>query len=154
MKVRDIMTRDVEACAGTTDLATAAMIMWRNDCGVVPVVIEPHRKVIGLLTDRDICIACATRNRRPEEITAEEVMTGQVHACTEPEDVKSALRTMADKKVRRLPVVTNHGTLVGMLSLNDIVRHTQLGRGRSTDAITPADVLKAYVSICEHLQPA
>lgn len=154
MKVRDIMTRDVEACSGTTDLATAAMILWRNDCGVVPVVIEPHRKVIGLLTDRDICMACATRNRRPSEITAEEVITGHVYACAEPDDVKAALRTMAEKKVRRLPVVTNHGTLVGMLSLNDVVRHTQLGRGRATEAITPSDVLKAYSSICEHLQPA
>jgi CBS domain-containing protein len=154
MKVREIMTRDVEACTGTTDLGAAAMILWRNDCGIVPVVIEPHRKVIGLLTDRDICMACATRNRRPSEIRAEEVITGHVYACAENDDVKSALRTMGEKKVRRLPVVTNHGTLVGMLSLNDVVRHTQITRGRATETIPPSEVLKAYSSICEHLQPA
>jgi CBS domain-containing protein len=154
MKVREIMTRDVEACAGGTDLATAAGIMWRNDCGIVPVVEEPNRKVIGLITDRDICMACSTRNLRPSEITVEEVITGEVHACTETDDVKSVLRTMAERKVRRLPVLTNHGTLVGMLSISDVARHTPRTRGRASDAIGPADLVNAYRSICEQLQPA
>lgn len=154
MKVREIMTRDIEACGGATDLATAAGIMWRNDCGIVPVVDEPDRKVIGLITDRDICMACATRDRRPSEITVGEVITAQIYACAEADDVKSALRTMAERKVRRLPVVTNHGTLVGILSLNDVVRHMPHTRARATEAITPAELLKAYSSICEHMQPA
>ncbi len=64
MKVQSIMTRDVEACTAETNLADAAMIMWRNDCGVVPVVEEPDRRVIGLITDRDICMAVATKDRR------------------------------------------------------------------------------------------
>ena len=154
MKVQDIMTRDAEACSASGDLATAAMIMWRNDCGVVPVVEEPHRRVIGLLTDRDICMACATQNRRASEISVGEVITGQVYACAPKDDVKIALRTMAERKVRRLPVIGADGALVGMLSLNDVVLHTQRAGGRVAGAITPADVLDAYQSICEHLQPA
>jgi CBS domain-containing protein len=154
MKVREIMTRDVEACTGDADLARAAGIMWRNDCGIIPVVEELNRKVIGLITDRDICMACSTRNLRPSEITVGEVITGEVHACTETDDLKSALRTMAEQKVRRLPVVTNHGTLVGMLSISDVARHTPRTRGRASDAIGPADLVNAYRSICEQLQPA
>lgn len=155
MKVQEIMTRDVEACTADTDLAAVATIMWRNDCGVVPVVAEPDRRVIGIITDRDICMACSTRDRRPAEIRAGDVVTGQVHSCTPREDVKTALRTMAEQKVRRLPVIGPRGALLGMLSLNDIVLHAQQRTGaRTTGAVTPADVLEAYRSICEHLQPA
>jgi CBS domain-containing protein len=153
MKVQSIMTRDVEACTAETSLADAAMIMWRNDCGVVPVIAEPDRKVIGLITDRDICMGIATKNRLASEISVSEVMTGRTYACTVTEDVKSALRTMAERKVRRLPVIGKEGSLVGMLSLNDVVLHTQL-HARSTASLTPADVLETYHSICEHLQPA
>ena len=154
MKVQEIMTRDVEACTAATDLATAAMAMWRNDCGVVPVVEEPHRRVIGLITYRVICMACATKYRPASEIPVGEVMTGKVHSCAAADGVKAALRTMAENKVRRLPVIGANGALVGMLSLNDIVLHTQRAGGRVAGAITPSDVLEAYQSICEHMQPA
>jgi len=154
MKVQEIMTRDVEACSVDSDLATAAAIMWRNDCGVVPVVEEPDRRVIGVITDRDICMACATRDRRPAEIRVAEVMSGQVFSCTPRGEVKTALRTMAEQRVRRLPVIGPRGALVGILSLKDIVLHAQRGGTRTTGAITPADVLDAYRSICEQLQPA
>ena len=154
MKVQDIMTRDVEACVETTDLAAAATIMWRNDCGIVPVVEEPDRRVIGLITDRDICMACATRNRPPAEIRVGDVITRQVHGCAAGDDVKTTLRTMADQKVRRLPVIGANGALVGMLSLNDVVLHTQRSGSRVAGAIMASDVLNAYHSICEHLQPA
>ena len=75
MKVREIMTRDVEACAAGTDLAVAAGIMWRNDCGIVPVVEGPNRKVIGLIPDRDICMACSMRKLRPSGETSYWVTT-------------------------------------------------------------------------------
>ncbi len=153
MKVQSIMTRDVEACTAETNLADAAMIMWRNDCGVVPVVEEPDRRVIGLITDRDICMAVATKDRRASEISVGEVVTCKVHACAISDDVKSALRTMADRKVRRLPVIGKGGALVGMLSLNDVVLHTQL-HAKGATALTAADVLDTYHSICEHLQTA
>jgi CBS domain-containing protein len=154
MKVQEVMTKDVEACTADSSLAVAAAIMWRNDCGVVPVVEETDRRVIGVITDRDICMACATRDRRPAEIRVGEVITGQVFSCTPRGEVKTALRTMAEQRVRRLPVVGPKGALVGMLSLNDIVLNAPRGGTKTTGAITPADVLEAYRSICERLQPA
>jgi CBS domain-containing protein len=154
MKVQEIMTRDVEACTAGSDLAAVAMIMWRNDCGIVPVVEEPDRRVIGLVTDRDICMACATKNRNASEVPVGDVITGRVFSCAAGNDVKTALRTMAEQKVRRLPVIGANGALVGMLSLNDIVLHTQRAGSRVAGAITASDVLNAYQSICEHLQPA
>ena len=153
MKVQSIMTRDVEACTAGANLADAAMIMWRNDCGVVPVVEEPHRRVVGLITDRDICMAVATKHRPASEICVGEVMTGNVYSCTLAEDVKGALRTMAEKRVRRLPVIGKEGSLVGMLSLNDVVLHTQ-PHAKGAAALTAAELLETYQSICEHLQTA
>src|SRR5512144_872411 len=101
MKVQTIMSRDIEACTTETNLADAAMITWRNDCGVIPVIEEPAREVSVPITDPDICMAVATKHRIAADIAVGEVMTGKVYACTVAEDVKSALRTMAERKVRR-----------------------------------------------------
>lgn len=58
------MTKAVESCGGHTDLANAAMIMWRKDCGIVPVIEPDTDEVVGVVADRDICMAVATRHRR------------------------------------------------------------------------------------------
>src|SRR5215510_12784995 len=79
--VSEIMTSKVKSCGADTDLAAVAKTMWDCDCGVVPVIDETQR-VIGMITDRDICIAAATRSEAPSHLRAREVMTrGAVHAC-------------------------------------------------------------------------
>src|SRR5262245_11710178 len=67
MKVKDLMTTDVKRCSPETNLAAAAKIMWEGDCGAVPVTDERDH-VVGVITDRDICIAAATRPRTEGEI--------------------------------------------------------------------------------------
>ena len=105
MTVKELQTSAVKSCGRDTDLATVAKLMWDGDCGAVPVVTD-DRKVIGMITDRDICIAAATRSRAPSEIRAREVITGNgVHAVKADDDVRVALRTMRKHRVRRLPVV-------------------------------------------------
>ena len=64
MKVREVMTSEVEICDPGHDLAAAAMIMWRRDCGAVPVVEPESNRALGVITDRDICMALATRHRQ------------------------------------------------------------------------------------------
>ena len=150
-RVQEIMTSDVEACNPTTDLAAAAMVMWRRDCGFLPVVDTVTRGVVGVITDRDICMAVATKGRRASEIQASEVVSGKAHTCAPSDPIRSALEVMRANRVRRLPVVDAQGALTGVLSLNDVVLHAR-SRGRETGP-EREDLLRAYEAICEHLQP-
>ena len=152
MKVREIMTSDVEACSPTTDLASIAMSMWRRDCGIVPVVDE-SAQVAGVVTDRDICIAVATRHRRPEELVARDVMTAKLFSARPEDDVRVALELMRKERVRRIPIVDADRHLRGILSLNDVVRHSQPSGGRAAHGISANDVLETLRAICEHQLP-
>lgn len=145
MKVRDVMTRSVSSSRPDTNLAEAAMMMWENDCGVLPVVNEED-KVAGMITDRDIAIAVGTKNRLASEITVGEVMPSQIFATTPDEDIKSALGKMREARVRRLPVVDGDGAIQGILSINDVV--LQSARGRSD--LTYEEIVNTLKTICEH----
>ena len=149
MKVRDIMIHPVQSCGPETNLAAAAMMMWDGDCGVLPVV-NFEGKVIGMITDRDICMAAATRNRPPSEITVFETITGQVHACAPGDDIHGALETMAKHQVRRLPVVDAGGRLAGMVSMNDLVLRAGERMGRKAPELTHEEVVRALKAIDAH----
>ena len=148
MKVKEVMTPDPKAIWLTESLADAAQMMWENDCGVLP-IIKDGRKVIGLITDRDICMATAIKEASPASISVEEVMTGQVFSVSPDDDVTQALQTMQEHQVRRLPVVTAEGELTGILSLNDIVLSARERHGK-TAQIDFKNVLRTYTAICEH----
>jgi CBS domain-containing protein len=119
MKVKDLMTKEAKTCTPETDLATAAESMWMRDCGILPVV-DDKRRVAGMITDRDICIATGCHRRDPATILVKEVMTGQVFSCSPETDIGEALQIMQWKQVHRLPVIDSAGKLCGVLSLTDI----------------------------------
>lgn len=120
MKVQDLMVKEAKSCRPDTNVAEAARIMWANDCGALPVV-EGDGKVVGMITDRDICMALGTRNRNPSQLAVFDVKPNprELYTCAPEEDIHEALKTMRAQGVRRLPVV-NSGTLRGMLCLNEI----------------------------------
>jgi CBS-domain-containing membrane protein len=150
MKVKDVMTPNAEAIWLTESLADAARLMWENDCGVLP-IIKDGRKVIGMITDRDICMAAAMRDSNPSGISVEEVMTGQVYTVKPEDNIAHALQTMQEHRIRRLPVVSAEGELEGILSMNDVVLNA---KGSREGSIRYADVVKTYQAICEHPVPA
>jgi CBS domain-containing protein len=147
MKVNEVMTREVKTCATETDLATAAKSMWMRDCGVLPVV-DDKGEVIGMITDRDVCIATGCHRRDPATILVSEAMTKQVHSCSPEADLFEALQIMRQKHVRRLPVIDSAGKLCGLLSLNDVALKVQ------PDARAPEpcarDIHAVLRSICAH----
>lgn len=145
MKVQNMMTTNVAACSPDTNLAAAAGLLWENDCGSLPVVND-EGKVIGVVTDRDLCMAVATKNRLASEIPVREVITGAVHACHPNHDVKSAIKTMQSEKVLRLPVVNDDGQLQGVLSMNDIMIQTESGKS----GLSCEEVVSARNIIGEH----
>jgi len=85
-------------------------MMWDGDCGAIPVVAT-DRRVVGILTDRDICIAAATRAAAPPNIQVKDVMSREVASCTADDDVKTAMRVMKDRRIRRIPVLDSQGRL-------------------------------------------
>lgn len=153
MKIQELMTRDVETCGPATDVAAVSMIMWRQDCGIVPVV-DDDRRLIGVITDRDVCMALATRHRRPEELTARELMSGTLFTVRPEDDVRVALETMKSRRVRRLPVADAERRLRGMLSINDLVMAAQPSGARLTPELSANDLLTALQGICRHPVPA
>jgi len=151
MKVKEVMTPDAKAIWITESLADAAKEMWENDCGALP-IIKDGRKVVGMITDRDICMASAMRDRNPSAISVEEVMNATVYEAEAEEDVAQALQTMRDHKIRRLPVLNLEGELEGIVSMNDIVLHAKARNGKKP-AIDYTDVVNTYQAICEHPLP-
>ena len=149
MKVRELMSWEVRACHAESDLGTAALILWDQDCGIVPIVDRGNR-LIGVVTDRDICIATATKNRAPSTIRVREILGKPPRTCRPEDEIRAALETMADARVRRLPVVDQGGELCGLLSLNDVIRHTRTDGARGAPGISPADVLRVLQVISRH----
>ncbi len=145
MKVQDVMTSNVISCRPETNLAAAGGMMWDNNCGALPIVDEAGR-VIGIITDRDIAIAVATRGQLASEITVGEVMSGKVISCSLDEDIKSALEKMGQGRVRRLPVINREGILQGILSLDDTAIHAQEGK---RSELSYEDVVTTYRAISE-----
>lgn len=152
MKVKEVMTPNVKAIWITESLADAAKLMWENDCGVLP-IIKDGRKVIGLITDRDICMGATMRDTHPAAISVEEVMTGQVYAVSPEDNIDQALEVMQQHQIRRLPVINPEGELEGILSMNDIVLHAKAADAAARDAIDYGDIVKTYQAICQHPVP-
>lgn len=152
MRVKDVMTPDAKAIWLTESLADAAKLMWENDCGVLP-IIKDGRKVIGMITDRDICMAMAMRDTNPSGVSVEEVMTGQVYAVNPEDNVERALQSMQEHRIRRLPVINAEGELEGILSMNDIVLNAKKSNSTAAESIKYSDVVKTYQAICGHPEP-
>ena len=147
MKVKDIMTTDVRTCAPDTTVAEAAHLMGEGDCGFLPVVDEGE--LVGVVTDRDMYIALATKNERASLLRVGAVATTTLATCVAEDDLHEALATMRKARVRRLPVVGYGGSLLGVLSVNDVILATRTDKGISNKTIV--EVLQ---EICVHHHPA
>jgi CBS domain-containing protein len=102
-------------------------------------VVDAHGAVVGVLTDRDICLAGGATHRELSRISVKETMTRPVFSCFAEENVKVVLATMAKHRVRRLPVLTKDGHLAGVLSIEDIVQAPQRRGAATADEIVAAE---------------
>lgn len=141
MKVKDIMTGEPRVCTPDTTVGGAAQLMWEGDCGILPVVDDGE--LVGVVTDRDMYIALATRNERASHLRVGAVATRQVVTCNPEDNVQEALATMKEARVRRLPVVGFGSAVLGILSVNDILRVATTSKMRN-------DVVDTLQAICTH----
>lgn len=121
MHIKDIMSRNVQTCRSYESLNTAAHKMWEADIGAVPIVDDKDR-VVGMVTDRDICMAAYLRGRPLAEIPLVEVMSHELLSCGPDDTLDHAEALMRSRQIRRLPVLDAARHVIGMISLNDIIR--------------------------------
>jgi CBS domain-containing protein len=134
MKVEQLMTRILETVTPGDSLAAAARVMWERDCGCVPVVAaadDGGRRLVGMVTDRDVCMAAYTQGRPLADVTVASAMAHDVATCGPRDTIAGALSVMRTRQLHRIPVVDLHEELVGMLSLADVAREAAREGGRA-----------------------
>jgi CBS domain-containing protein len=125
MRVNEIMTIDPASCRADTPLHEVAKLMVSNDCGAIPVVdeVEGGKRIVGVITDRDIAVRSVAASRNPEQATAADAMSHPIVVVTSDALVEDCVKSMETNQLRRLPVVDQLGCLVGMVSQADIARY-------------------------------
>jgi len=118
MQVKDIMTREVTYVGADTNLKEAAKEMEAHDIGVLPVYDKSGLK--GILTDRDIIVKSTAKGDNPSAVKVRDVMTNDVEKCREDQTVEEVIGQMKARKIRRMPIVNQDNSLVGIVSLADL----------------------------------
>lgn len=147
MKVEQLMQRTVQTCHANDSLDHAAQLMWDHDCGCIPVVDDRNRP-LGMLTDRDVCMAAYTTGGPLWALRVSSAMSRHPHTCRVGDTISDAEALMRSSRVRRLPVVNADDHVVGILSLNDIAREASRGRGNGHRDVWPEDVGGTLGAIC------
>jgi CBS domain-containing protein len=122
MNVSEAMHAKTLTAAPGDTVVEVARLMEKNDVGAIPVT--EGKRLVGILTDRDIAVRAVAKGSDPEKMTAGDIMTEHVIFCKTHESVDDAVHLMEQKKVRRLPVLDEKDNLVGMLSLGDVAHAT------------------------------
>lgn len=122
MRIRHVMTKDPSCCLPTDSAQKAASIMRDEDTGIVPVIEnEQSQTLVGVVTDRDLCMNVVAEGRDPRSVRVEECMTTAVVSCTPNDAVERATELMRENQIRRIPVVDDQRKLQGILSMADLV---------------------------------
>jgi CBS domain-containing protein len=143
MRVEQIMNQPPVSCRVHDTLNSAAQLMWEHDFGAIPVLGNDDR-IIGIVTDRDICMAAYTTGRPLHAIPVHDAMAKEVFTCKPDDSVEDAEHLMGEKQIRRLPVLNDAGQLVGMLSLGDIAR--EFGASRRKSVIR--ELVQTLAAVC------
>ena len=131
MKAKDLMTKNPRVVTPDTPVQEAARLMQSEDTGVLPVVeSEQSRRLLGLITDRDITIRVVAEGRT--QASVREAMSTGVKSCRPDDDAKAVMDVMASEQVRRVPIVDETGAVVGIVSQADVVLEGDDKRAQQT----------------------
>jgi len=145
MRARDIMTSNPLVVTGEDTISHAAEIMRDAEVGIVPVVDDrEHRRLIGVLTDRDIAVRCVSHRHVPACDVRLHMSADHLHTVAPDEDVDRVLEAMAHDQVRRIPVVADDGRLIAMISQADLA--TKVGPDHPLDVERVLESVSAKVT--------
>ncbi len=132
MKAQDIMTKNPSCVTPETRVQDAARLMKDEDVGIIPVVeSQGSKKLVGVITDRDIAIRVVADGAASSNSSVREVMTSNVRTSSPDDNVKDVMELMGREQVRRIPIV-ERGELVGIIAQADIVREADDKRAERT----------------------
>jgi len=141
-RCRDIMTKDPVFCQASDGVAVAAMLMKRHNIGALPVIGNLHgRKLVGIVTDRDIAMRVIAEDHDPHATTVDRIMSHPVTSCSPDDPYQKALDLMEQHQVKRIPAVDRLGRVVGMISEADVAL-------RVHDAQKTAEVVSSICQPC------
>jgi CBS domain-containing protein len=150
MRIEQLMTKSPRSCEPGHTLAQAAQMMWDYDCGCLPVTAgNGSQRVVGMITDRDICMATRLQGKLLRELRVEDAMTEDVRACNPGDFAREAEAIMWEAHVRRLPVVDRDDQLIGLISLADLAREAARQHWKKKKEITEAEVGSVLAMICQ-----
>jgi CBS-domain-containing membrane protein len=145
LRASELMTQPAVTCHVDEALERAAKKMWDHDCGALPVV-DAEGKVVGMVTDRDICMGAWTQGRPLSEIPVRQVMSKALCSCRSDATERDLHVMMVERSIRRIPVVDEKSRPIGVVSLTDLARAACDGRNRGGTA--EKDFTTTAAAIC------
>jgi CBS domain-containing protein len=148
------MTSSVHWCRAGDSLDYAARLMCDHDCGCIPVCeSDGAAHTTSVVTDRDICMCALFKGKSLRELRVADAMAKDVLACRAKDSLELAETMMREAHTRRLPVIDEKGSLIGMISLADLAREAARERTESRREITAREVCDTLAAICEPAGP-
>ncbi len=125
MQVQEIMKENAAICSTGTNIKDCANLMVKNDCGEIPVVeSEQKKRIIGVITDRDIACRVVAKGVNPAEAKVEDYMTKNIFTVKRDDDLEQCQKLMSEHQVRRLPVVDENMNFIGIVSHSHAIQNT------------------------------
>jgi CBS domain-containing protein len=149
MRVDQLMTKQIKWCAADDSLDRAAQLMWDNDCGCLPVcAVDGSNSVVGVVTDRDICMSALFQGKPLRDLRVSNAMARGLKTCRPGDSLAEAEKSMSEAQIRRLPVIDDQGSLVGMISLADLAQEAARERSVGKSDVAEAAVGDTLAAIC------
>lgn len=140
MKVQDVMSKTLFCCTSADSIQKAAQLMKDNDVGAIPVVNDcDQRKLLGIITDRDICVKAVAPGKATGTMKVSEIMTKSPVTCGPNDSLESCEALMERNQVRRIPVLDARGACIGVIAQADIALHD-----------TPEHISKTIAAVSQH----
>ena len=146
MRAEDLMTSPAVTCHINDTLNVAARLMWDHDCGAIPVVRDDG-KLAGIVTDRDICMAAYTQGRPLSAIPISSVMSEHVVSAHRDDKLGAIEQLMMKHQIRRIPIVDDGDTPIGMLTLNDLAIESARPNTRIKNAVSK--IAQTLAAVCQ-----
>ena|ERR1041385_3351171 len=147
MLVQDLMSHPAVTCHVNDTAGTAAHLMWEHDCGMIAVVRDDGQ-LAGVVTDRDLCMAAFTQGRPLDEILVNTAMAQHVVTATPDLKIVEAEQRMAERRIRRLPVIDADGKPIGVIAINDLAIESVQPDTRMING--PSQIGHTLAAICAH----
>jgi len=135
VKIKEVMSPNPACCLPTDRAQQVAKLMCDRDVGAMPVVVDQQsRKLVGMITDRDLCCSLVAKGLDSKSTTIEKFISADPVACRDGENVEKCERAMQEHQIRRVPIADSEDRVIGIVSQADVALHDKAERVSKTVA--------------------